>query len=76
MLLLDTFGGPDRIMESEDARRRCQEGGSMLCLGIPEGTEMRCDMTSWRAGPMFKGIKMIPPGLHLISVRHNQKEDR
>ena len=55
-------------MDSERARQRCEQGGAILCLDVPEGTEMRCDLTSWMAGHAFKGIKMIPPGLHIITV--------
>lgn len=33
----------------------------MLCLGVPEGTEVGLDTELWVVGPRFKGIKMIPP---------------
>jgi len=54
-------------MDPQEARRRVEQGGAVLCLDVPEGTEMRIDLQAWRAGPLFQGIKMIPPGIHLVS---------
>jgi A1 cistron-splicing factor AAR2 len=42
------------------------EGGSLVIIGVPEGTEIGIDYNSWNVGHQFKGIKMIPPGLHFI----------
>ena len=30
------------------------------------GTELHCDLAGLVAGPKFRGIKMLPPGLHLV----------
>eukprot|EP01138_Halocafeteria_seosinensis_P000968 gb/GECG01000991.1/.p1 GENE.gb/GECG01000991.1/~~gb/GECG01000991.1/.p1 ORF type:complete len:438 (+),score=66.17 gb/GECG01000991.1/:1-1314(+) len=38
--------------------------GVLLCLNTPPGTRMGLDGYSWQAGPYFRGIKMIPPGMH------------
>jgi hypothetical protein len=35
-------------------------------LGETAGTELHCDMAGLVVGPKFRGIKMIPPGLHLF----------
>ncbi len=35
------------------------------CAG-KAGTELHCDMAGMVAGPKFRGIKMLPPGLHLF----------
>ena len=43
-----------------------REGGTVLCLDVPEGTEIGIDYVSWRAGPQFMGVKMIPPGVHFF----------
>lgn len=53
-------------MEQEEARRKLEEGGVMLCMGVPQGTELHCDMAGLVVGPKFRGIKMLPPGLHLF----------
>ena len=95
-------------MDAEEARRRVHEGGTMLCMDVPQGftlwhlfpcalllrrcdtghlrkghatgrastltctcageagTEMSCDLAGLVVGPKFRGIKMIPPGLHFF----------
>src|SRR5690606_18164243 len=35
-------------------------------LDVPSGLELGIDFTSYNTGPLFKGIKMIPPGLHFV----------
>lgn len=35
----------------------------------PEILQVGIDGASWITGPRFKGIKMIPPGLHLVSYQ-------
>lgn len=37
-----------------------------MLLDVPTGTEFGIDYNSWNVGPMFKGVKMIPPGLHFV----------
>jgi hypothetical protein len=39
---------------------------SLLCLGVPEGTEVGLDLFTAVAGPLFLGFKLIPPGAHLL----------
>ncbi|GLV44373.1 uncharacterized protein CBL_10177 [Carabus blaptoides fortunei] len=41
-------------------------GGIFLLLGVPKGTEFGIDMKVWNTDENFRGIKMIPPGLHFI----------
>jgi hypothetical protein len=48
-------------MDREVALATVQRSGSVLCLGVPEGTEVGLDTELWVVGPRFKGIKMIPP---------------
>lgn len=57
-------------MEGETASRLFHEGGFLILLEVPRGTEIGIDYNSWNVGPKFKGIKMIPPGLHMIYYRH------
>ena len=53
-------------MDPELARRLFAEGGVLVLLDVPERTEFGIDFNCWSVGPRFKGIKMIPPGLHLV----------
>ena len=43
-----------------------EQTGTLLLLDVPEGTIVGLDFTSYTVGPSFKGIKLIPPGLHLV----------
>lgn len=53
-------------MDPDVARRLFEEGAFLVLLGVPQGTELGIDCKSWQVGPRFKGVKMIPPGLHFL----------
>ncbi|XP_036390126.1 protein AAR2 homolog [Megalops cyprinoides] len=53
-------------MDPETARGLFEEGATLVLLGVPEGTELGMDYKSWQVGPRFRGLKMIPPGLHFL----------
>lgn len=53
-------------MDPEVAKRLHNEGATLIVSDVPEGTEFGIDYFSCNVGPRFKGIKMIPPGLHFI----------
>lgn len=53
-------------MDPEVAKRLHNEGATLIVSDVPEGTEFGIDYFSCNIGPRFKGIKMIPPGLHFI----------
>ncbi|XP_042197744.1 protein AAR2 homolog [Callorhinchus milii] len=53
-------------MDQELARRLFFEGGTLVILGVPKGTEFGIDYNTWEVGPKFKGVKMIPPGIHFM----------
>lgn len=53
-------------MPQELARKLFEEGAFLIILGIPSGTEFGIDLTAYKVGEMFRGIKMIPPGPHYI----------
>lgn len=53
-------------MDPDVARRLFEEGATLVLLGVPEGTELGIDYKSWQVGPRFRGVKMIPPGLHFL----------
>lgn len=53
-------------LEPELARQLFLEGAAVVVLGVPEGTEFGIDYSSWAVGPRFRGVKMIPPGVHFV----------
>ena len=57
-------------MEPEVARRLFDEGALLVLLDVPVRTEIGIDCYIWRVGPRFKGVKMIPPGLHFVYYRY------
>ncbi|XP_042742586.1 protein AAR2 homolog [Lagopus leucura] len=52
--------------DPELAKRLFFEGAAVVVLGVPEGTEFGIDCNSWTAGPRFRGVKMVPPGVHFV----------
>ena len=60
-------------MDPETAKKLFESGANVILLNVPPGTEIGIDMQSWRTGPEFKGIKMIPSGLHFIYFRFVHK---
>lgn len=52
--------------DPELARQLFFEGAAVVVLGVPEGTEFGIDYSAWAVGPRFRGVKMVPPGLHFV----------
>ncbi|KAK4323939.1 hypothetical protein Pmani_005398 [Petrolisthes manimaculis] len=55
-----------RTMDPDVARQMFEEGGTLVMLGMPIGTEFGIDLNFWNVGEKFRGVKMIPPGLHFV----------
>ncbi|XP_005229378.2 protein AAR2 homolog isoform X1 [Falco biarmicus] len=53
-------------LEPELARQLFFEGAAVVVLGLPEGAEFGIDYSAWTVGPRFRGVKMIPPGIHFL----------
>uniref|UniRef100_A0A915Q0C9 Protein AAR2 homolog n=1 Tax=Setaria digitata TaxID=48799 RepID=A0A915Q0C9_9BILA len=53
-------------MPSGLANHLYENGAFMVFLNVPQTTEFGIDYKSWRVGPKFLGLKMIPPGVHFI----------
>lgn len=53
-------------MDQETAQKLLLEGGTFVFLGVPEETQFGIDMQCWNTEEDFRGIKMIPPGLHFL----------
>lgn len=62
-------------MDPEVARQMFEEGGTLVLLGMPIGTEFGIDLNFWNVGEKFRGVKMIPPGLHFVYFRWGLNED-
>ena len=53
-----------------------EQGATILLLGVPAGTTIGIDFTTYAAGDKFSGLKMIPPGLHFLSHCAASSSDR
>lgn len=53
-------------MDPELAKSLFFEGATVVILNMPKGTEFGIDYNSWEVGPKFRGVKMIPPGIHFL----------
>ncbi|XP_054718335.1 protein AAR2 homolog [Uloborus diversus] len=53
-------------MSPETARKLFDNGGALIVLNLPVGSVFGIDMKVYQVGDKFKGLKMIPPGLHFI----------
>ncbi|RKO88492.1 A1 cistron-splicing factor [Blyttiomyces helicus] len=53
-------------MDQETANALFDKGAFLLFLDAPENLEFGIDLATWTVGPRFKGIKIIPPGLHFV----------
>lgn len=53
-------------MDQETAQVLFEEGATLIFLDMPEGSEFGMDFNSWNVGPNFRGMKMIPPGVHFV----------
>jgi len=76
-----SFQGPenpreDGEMDPEVAHRLLSEGATLVILDVPPGTEIGIDMNSWNIGEKFKGVKMIPPGIHFVYYSSVNVRDR
>ncbi|KFM68531.1 hypothetical protein X975_14088, partial [Stegodyphus mimosarum] len=61
-------------MSPERARKLFHSGGVLLILNLPVGSVFGIDMKVYQVGEKFKGLKMIPPGLHFIYYSAVSKE--
>lgn len=61
---MDSFAVVD--MSQEDARKLFANGAMLVILNMPMGTEFGIDSTAHKVGEKFRGVKMIPPGVHYV----------
>lgn len=53
-------------MDQASAQHLYEEGAFHVCLQAPPGLTFGIDFSAWTIGPRFKGLKLIPPGLHYV----------
>ena len=58
--------GENTKMGNDEAVRRFKSGACVLVLDFPVEMEFGIDVRSWTVGPKFKGLKMVPAGIHLL----------
>lgn len=56
-------------MDQMTAKHLFEVGAMLVLEGVPVGTEIGVDMHSWQTAHNFRGVKMIPPGMHFIYFR-------
>ncbi|KAI8583299.1 hypothetical protein K450DRAFT_222945 [Umbelopsis ramanniana AG] len=61
-------------MDQETANVLFDKGAILLFLDPPENLEFGIDYNAWSTGPLFKGVKLIPPGLHFVFYSSTSKE--
>lgn len=53
-------------MDQDLAQKLFCEGATLVFVNVPKGTEFGIDMKVWNTDEKFRGIKMIPPGIHFV----------
>ncbi|GFP78826.1 protein aar2 homolog [Phtheirospermum japonicum] len=61
-------------MDSETALELVKHGATLLLLDVPQYTLIGVDTQMYSSGPNFKGVKMIPPGIHFIYYSSSNRE--
>lgn len=63
-------------MDQETARHLLATGAVFVLEGLPLGSEFGIDMNVYSVGPKFRGVKMIPPGIHFVYFSSLSEHDR
>lgn len=53
-----------------------KHGSTLLLLDVPQYTLIGVDTQVFSVGPVFKGIKMIPPGVHFIFYSSSNRDGK
>ncbi|KAL1923820.1 uncharacterized protein VTP21DRAFT_8800 [Calcarisporiella thermophila] len=61
-------------MDQEKANALFHKGAFLLFFDAPPRLEFGIDCQSWTVGPKFKGMKLVPPGLHFVYWSATSKE--
>lgn len=63
-------------MEPGKALELVKHGSTLLLLDVPQYTLIGVDTQVFSVGPAFKGIKMIPPGVHFIFYSSSNRDGK
>ncbi|KAL9427752.1 hypothetical protein AB3S75_029852 [Citrus x aurantiifolia] len=63
-------------MDSEAALELVKHGATLLLLDVPQYTLFGIDTQMFSVGPSFKGIKMIPPGVHFVFYSSSSRDGK
>ena len=47
--------------------------GTLVLLHVIEGQRVQLDLDYLTVGPKFMGVKLIPPGIHFVSVEATER---
>ncbi|XP_027079429.1 uncharacterized protein [Coffea arabica] len=61
-------------MDPQTALELVKHGATLLLLDVPQYTLIGIDTQMFSSGPNFKGIKMIPPGVHFVYYSASNRE--
>jgi A1 cistron-splicing factor AAR2 len=59
-------GVPASHLDQETLKALFEQGACLLFINAPPAMEFGVDLHTWRIGPKFAGLKLIPPGLHFV----------
>ena len=54
-------------MQPLEVEQRARQFSTLVALDVPAGTSFGVDCMVWLTGEKFSGVKMIPPGFHLVT---------
>ncbi|XP_031259439.1 protein AAR2 homolog [Pistacia vera] len=63
-------------MDPEAALELVKNGVTLLLLDVPQYTLVGIDTQVFSVGPAFKGIKMIPPGVHFVFYSSSTRDGK
>ncbi|KNC82790.1 hypothetical protein SARC_04923 [Sphaeroforma arctica JP610] len=71
-----SFAPKSLEIDPDLAKKLFEEGGKILALDVPAGTEFGLDYKSWTVGDRFKGVKFLPHGIHMAYYSSISKSTR
>jgi A1 cistron-splicing factor AAR2 len=54
-------------MQPLEVEQRARQFSTLVAVDVPAGTSIGIDCMVWLTGEKFSGVKMIPPGFHLVT---------
>lgn len=63
-------------MDADTALELVKRGATLLLLDVPQYTLVGIDTQMFSVGPVFKGLKMIPPGVHFVYYSSSSRDGK